>query len=203
MKIFSILTLICCVSLFEIEAQSIVPSMPDVWHLGELQLIDDSIIEGEFRYNLNTETVQLKEGSKVKTFNTKQVFSLTLYDQEVRGIRNILVLPYSNESGYQRAKLFELIVDGKISLLVRGYFVKWGDPQHPMTLSKHVYIFENMFIMNEDGVINKLLLQRTNVANQFGDQQAKLIKYMRKEQIKLDDLPDVTKLFEYYNNELY
>ena len=204
MKNLLIIVFAAFVSFFHVQAQSTVLDMPETWHLGELQLIDDSVIEGEFRYDLLTETIQLlNENNKVQTFTTQQVFSLTLYDQEVNGIRNILVLPYINESGYERPKLFEVIVEGKATLLARGYFVKWGDPQHPMTLSKHAYIFDGMFIMNEDGEINKILLQRANVANQFGDQQAKLKKFMKKERLKLDDLPDVTKLFEYYNNELH
>lgn len=215
MKIFNapllLIFFFCC--FIDLNAQQF-PS--NLWHPGELTLNDRTLLKGSLKYNFELETVQIQVGETTQTFDASQVLSFVFFDQVYKGRREIYSLPYATQSGYQRPKFFEVIVEGKMTFLVREYLVTQDSRNNPsmrsmrqlgtygnlpMTASFQTYLAYNMYFVKEDGVIRESRAKKKDVIDQFDNSQALLKKYAKQEKLKLDRLEDIAKLVRYYNNE--
>ena len=59
-----------------------------------------------------------------------------------------------------------------------------------------------LYFANDKGQIFESTGRTKDVITYFDDNQAELKKYIKKEKLKLDELPDVAKLVRHYNNDL-
>lgn len=196
---------------FQVNAQRF-PSQ--IWHPGELTLEDRSVIKGSIKYDFERETVQIQVGETTQTYDASQVLTFNFFDQVYKGKRVIYALPYTRESGYVRPTFFEVIVEGKMTFLVREYLVTQAGNTptgiysrdvfnpYPYNSISQTYLAYNMYFVEQDGVINQARSRRKDIVNQFEGNHAELKKYIKGENLKLERLDDVAKLVEYYNNEL-
>ena len=185
-----------------------------VWHTGELTLNDRTLIKGALKYDFERETVQMQVDETTQTYDASQVLSFVFFDDIFKLKREVYSLPYATQSGYQRPKFFEVIVEGKMTFLVREYMVTQAAANNPsmrqigvygnlpMNTNSQDYLAFSMYFLKEDGMIRESRAKKKDIISQFDGDHTQLKKYVKKEKLKLDRLEDIAKLVEFYNNEI-
>lgn len=91
------------------------------WYEGRVTLNNGTEIAGFINYDLDANAIQVSRNERIETYHAKQFYTFTISVKEEGFIRSFYVLPFANETGYKRPTVFELIIEGKISLLTREY----------------------------------------------------------------------------------
>lgn len=210
---FRLIFLLSSLSLFGHQLTSQDLSV-EQWHKAELKLNDKTVLNGDFNYDLAEEKVQIKLEGRVETYNASQIEHCVFYDDSIDLLRLMVALPYAEKTGYKRPKLFEVIVKGKMTLLVREYVKTEFNGRTSGRLTKdrfgnmmndgnHIMNLDfNFFFAREDGEIRAAKPTQKSVISQFSSNQTDLKKYAKKNKLKMERLEDVVQLVEYYNSGL-
>lgn len=186
------------------------------FHKGEVMLNDGSVYAGQIKYDLDADVIffQSDKVKGVSTYNANQFKSFRILPLQAKKARVFYTLPYRNDAGYRRPKIFEAIYEDKVSLVGREYIVvksrpisngfyrrsvydPFYDPRGNFYTSR--YLAYNLYIVNQEGGISLLGKNRREVLRSFNDHQSELKKFMKKEKLRMEKLEDITRLVEYYN----
>lgn len=200
----------------------------DQWYVGEIRLSNNTYLKGKIKYDLEHDVVQLEQSGTVKTFSPKQVtsFRLKLAPRKLRGKiaqaqvtdRYFFSLPFTNNAGYKRPRFFEVVVEGKATLLAREYVTtvtnnagnrqrlgRARDPRfgglnarQPVAQTRRV-LAHKMFLASLDGSIKELPNKRKDLLFMFRDHQSDMKTFMKEERLRMDQLYDVARFFIHYN----
>uniref|UniRef100_UPI004047F645 hypothetical protein n=1 Tax=Roseivirga sp. TaxID=1964215 RepID=UPI004047F645 len=188
------------------------------WHRGEIILTDLTVRKGELKYDLEREAVQIRANDKTETYDASQISSFVFIQKSANALRTFYSIPYKTESGYTRPIFFERFVEGKMTLLGREYVAttslnngltgrssfrnnNYSNPYGNGPTTRNFLAFK-LYFANDKGQIFESTGRTKDVITYFDDNQTELKKYIKKEKLKLDELPDVAKLVRHYNNDL-
>ncbi|WP_323755924.1 hypothetical protein [Roseivirga sp.] len=186
----------------------------ELWHEGQVSLTDGSVKSGNLKYDLDRQTVQLKIGDRTEAYDASQVISFSFLQESIKSRRTFYSLPYAIQNNYKRPVFFEVVVTGKMTLLVREYVVVRNNNAPSRLNSRYRYqdysnfngnrsfLAYKMFLVKEDGIIRESSGKKNDVLFQFGEDRTELKKYVKKEKLRLDRLEDVAKLVQHYNQEI-
>ena len=183
------------------------------WYEGNVTLSDGEKKQGTIKYDLETNTIQLQWNDKIETYHASQFITFSIYLEEEKLNRSFYVLPHANVSDYKRPTIFELILEGEISLLAREYIAtrndaanngfmgsRWGAFNNPFpTTFSTQYLAFRLFLVDKEANIKALSNNRNDVIAAFGAHQKELKKYVKAEKIKVDRVADVADLVRYFN----
>ena len=71
----------------------------DIWHKGMLVTNQGDTIEGDLKYDFESQSIQLDDGETLKAFNVNNLFFFEIYDNTIRDYRQFYSLMY--EVGYE------------------------------------------------------------------------------------------------------
>lgn len=197
----------------------------ELWYLGELRLKDGVRLKGKLMYNLEKDVVQLEREERIETYSAQQVISFVLGapesdDQEAQEqarYRYFFSLPLANNTGYKRLSFFEVVVEGKATLLVREYIAtvsdntNWQrnrsnlrrfsmmDAQSQLRPNTRRVLAHKMYLGSLDGKIREIPRKRRQVLHLFGDHEKIMKKYIKAKKLRLDRIEDMTRFFIHYN----
>ena len=198
----------------------------ELWYLGELRLKDGTRLKGNLMYNLEKDIVQLEREERIETYSAQQVISFVLSlpesdDEEAQkqpGYRYFFSLPLANNTGYKRLSFFEVVVEGKATLLVREYITMVTDNTNwqrnrsnlrgfsmmdaqPLRPNTRRVLAHKMYLGSLDGKIRELPRKRRQVLSLFSDHEKTMKKYIKSEKLRLDRIEDMARFFIHYNKQ--
>ena len=197
----------------------------ELWYLGELRLKDGTRLKGNLMYNLEKDIVQLEREDRIETYSAQQVTSFVLRvpnsdddeaQKQVR-YRYFFSLPLANHVGYKRLSFFEVVVEGKATLLVREYITtvtdntnwQWNrnnlrgfsmmDTQSQLRPNTRQVLAHKMYLGSLDGKIREIPRKRREVLYFFRDHEKTMKKYIKAKKLRLDRIEDMVRFFIHYN----
>lgn len=195
-----------------LEAQNLSFRFPsEMWHKGEVTLADGTTLEGDVSYNLEDDIVQVKVNNQIQTLAANQIQSARIFQEDISEYRMFYAIPFKNQFGYRRPKLFELVLEGETSLLAREKIIltttRPNDPFfgggwrfNPNTMARNTRILEHeLFLINADGKISQLTTNRKDVIYAFDGNHAELKRIIKTQRLKMDRIDDLITLVEEYN----
>lgn len=185
----------------------------EMWHLGELTLKDGNKLEGAIKYDLQADAIQLNVNERIQTFAANQLEKFRIFQEDIGQYRTFYSIPYMNENGYKRPKLFELVFEGNTSLLAREFisittrtsrnpYFRGStrfDPYGGARSTKVRFLDHNLYLVNQDGKISLLGSSRKDVIYSFEGKHSELRRFIKKERLKMDKIEDVASLVQHYN----
>ena len=194
---FAVVFLFFVLLQFPVGAQ-VFPS--ELWHEGKLVLTTDDTLQGNLKYDLAQGIVQIDVHDKVYTYSAKNIFYFELYDITSEHYREFYVLPYSATSSYKTPIIFEVLVEGNISLLSQEY-VGVKNIQNPYSYgnySKEVLIYEYYFL-DRNGDITKYTLKKKDLLTVLAKRRNQVIEYMKVNRLRHDKRNDLIRILAFYN----
>ena len=184
----------------------------DIWHKGLLVTNSGDTIEGDLKYDFKLQSIQLDDGETIKAFNVNNLFFFEIYDKTIRDYRQFYSLMYEVGYEYSVPILFEMMIEGKISLLLRERIVAETNQSYfpsyyaygimPSFSNNYGYINKvkyDYFFLTDDGKIHRFKGKKKEILALMQDKYSVMKEYISKNKISLKKMSDIARLVNYYN----
>lgn len=187
-----------------------------VFHRGEVLMFDGTLKKGSIKYDLESDVILLQDSVNqgIETISAINLKAFRLLPSENKPTRLFYVLPFRNESGYSRPKIFEVLLEDRYSLVAREYIVVRSRPVNgsfvrmsqfdpffsPMNdMYRQEYLTYNLYLVSPEGELTNIGSKKREVLSAFGRYNDKLKSYIKTENLNMGSLDDIVKLVKYYN----
>ena len=174
----------------------------ELWHDGKVVLLTGDTLKGLIKYDFQLNTVQyVVNNHKAEIYHARKILFFELFDETVHRYRKFFVLPYSNPSNYKAPVFFELLGEGKITLLSREFleYKTYNNVLYGGSYSRLVQTYY-YYLMKEDGTIEDFKGNKNDLIALMGNKGKTVEKYIRENRLDFDDKYDLAKIVAYYNS---
>ena len=182
------------------EAQRNWPS--EMWHEGRIVLVDGDTLKGLIKYDFQQDLVQYIVNKKqAEVYTARKVLMFEIFDETVHKYRKFFSLPYTNTSNYKAPIFFELLEEGKMTLLSRELleYKTYSSSFYGGSYSRLVQTYY-FYLLKEDGTIEDFRGNKNDLLALMGNKSKDVEKYIRANRLDFDDKYDVAKIVAYYNS---
>ncbi|AHM63261.1 hypothetical protein D770_25080 [Flammeovirgaceae bacterium 311] len=172
------------------------------WYPGHLVSISGDTLEGDLRYDIENDAVQIRlENERVHTFSGKKVLTFEIQEHPRRSKRRFYALPYEQRNSFFTSRLFEVLYEGKLTLLCRPYMehINNVDTREDDSGKKKNDPYYEYYFLNDDGIVH---LYRPRLGRLLSFMSAKhrdVRNYMRQHHLRYDQMRDLVRITAYYN----
>lgn len=174
----------------------------ELWHDGKVVLLDGDTLKGQVKYDFQLNTVQFViNDRKAEIYHARKVLYFEIFDETVHRYRKFFVLPYSNPSNYKAPVFFELLVEGRITLLSREFleYRTYNSAFYGGSYSRLVQTYD-YFLLKEDGTIEDFRGNKNDLLALMGNKGKEVEKYVKANRLDFDEKYDVARIVAYYNS---
>jgi len=171
------------------------------WHSGYLILEGGDTLKGQVKYNLQTDLVQLQYNNQLETFTARKVVFFEIFDALLKDYRRFYSLPYSSTNSYKAPVFFELLTEGKMTLLTREVleYKTYSSFYYYGSYTRLVLVYK-YFLLQENGEIKEFTGKKNDWLYEMGNYGEQVQKYAKGNKLDFDERRDLTKIVEYYNS---
>ncbi|HEX6227270.1 MAG TPA: hypothetical protein VFZ52_22795 [Chryseolinea sp.] len=174
----------------------------DLWHEGKIVLLEGDTLKGNVKYDLQQDLVQYGIADQRTTaFSARKVLFFEIYDNSVRKYRQFFALPFTTTAGYRAPVFFELLEEGKMTLLSRESveYRTYSSPYYMGSYSRLVLVYKYYFL-DEKGNILEFTGNKNDLLNLMNKKSDEVEKYIKANKLRYDDKYDFAKIVAYYNS---
>ena len=184
-----------------LQAVAVAQKFPsEIWHEGKLVLASEDTLVGQVKYNLVQNLVQVKVGEKLYTYSAKSIFYFEIFDETSESYREFYVLPYGLVSNYKAPVIFEVLVEGRVTLLSREAIVTRNiqDPFSYGTYTRDVLVYDYYFL-DRNGKITEYTMKKRDLLEALSNRYNQVAEYMKVNRLRADDRNDLVRIIAFYN----
>ena len=174
----------------------------EFWHEGKIMLEDGTTLKGSVKYDMQTDLVQLKVEERYESFTARKVLSFEIYDKTVKRYRNMYSLPYATSGTYKAPVFFELLEEGKITLLCREaleYRTTSSSFYYYSNFTRLVVVY-NYFTLEENGDIIPFVGKKNDWLDKMNDRRSEVQNYAKDKKLDFDEKYDLVQIVTFYNS---
>lgn len=191
-----ILLLILCGG--SVQAQQVWPF--EFWHEGRIVLNEGDTLKGMVKYDMQQDLVQYSfRDSKPEAYTARKVMFFEIFDATINRYRRFFSLPYTTTPGYKSMIFFELLEEGKMTLLAREYLEYRNQNSMYLSYARLVLTYK-YFFLKENGDIEEFKGSKSDLLDLMGRNGEDVDKYIRKHRLRYDDKDDLVRIVDYYNS---
>jgi hypothetical protein len=171
------------------------------WHKGYLILEGGDTLRGQIKYNLQADLVQFQDQTRIETYTARKVVFLEIFDSVTKDYRRFFSLPYALQSGYKSPVFFELLAEGKMTLLSREAleYRTYSSFYYYGSYTRLVLVYK-YYLLDENGEIKEFTGKKNDWLYSMGNKGEDVQKYAKTNKLDFDEKQDLTKIVEYYNS---
>lgn len=174
----------------------------ELWHEGKVVLATGDTLRGQVKYDLQQDIIQFtdKRGT-VEAFSARKVLVCEIFDTTVGSYRQFYSLPYTATSGYRTPVFFELIAEGKLTVLSREKLENqtMTSPYYYGSFSRTVLV-NKYFMLKENGDIVDFSTRKNDFLQLVGRHADIMNGFMKDNKLQLDDKKELAQIINYYNS---
>lgn len=173
----------------------------ELWHDGKVVLTSGDTLKGNIKYDFNQDLVQyVVTNRKAEIYSARKVLFFEIFDETVHKYRRFFALPYTNPTGYKAPTFFELLEEGKMTLLSRELleYKVYNSSFYGGSYSRLVQTFYYYFL-KENGTIEDFRGKKNDLLDLMGNKVNTVEKYIKANRLDFDDKYDVARIVAYYN----
>jgi hypothetical protein len=175
----------------------------ELWHDGKIVLVSGDTLKGLVKYDLQQDLVQFnaQRGNVVEVYTARKVLFFEIFDTTIDQYRNFFSLPYNATTGYRTPVLFELLAEGKMTLLSRENleYRTYSSPYYFGSYSRQVLVYK-FYLLEENGKINEFIGKKSELLQLMGRKAEEVENFIRQNKLKIEEREDFTKVVTYYNS---
>lgn len=174
----------------------------DLWHEGKIVLLEGDTLKGSIKYDLQQDLLQYSIADQRTTaYSARKVLFFEIYDATVRKYRQFYALPFTTTAGYRAPVFFELLEEGKMTLLSRESveYRTYSSPYYMGSYSRLVLVYKYYFL-DEHGNISEFTGNKNDLLNLMNKKSDEVEKYIKANKLRYDDKYDFAKIVAYYNS---
>jgi len=177
----------------------------ELWHEGKVVLVNTDTIRGVIKYDLERDIVQIQSKSQgINVFSAKKVLYFGFLDEITRQYRQFYALPYGVTRDYKTPRYFEVLFEGKMTLLAREFVTvqttNYGNSAFGgSTYSREVLAYRYYFL-NDRGDIIRFQNSKKHLRQLLKNKESQVKQYTNRNRIRYDNKSDMIQLLSYYNS---
>jgi hypothetical protein len=174
----------------------------ELWHEGKIVLETGDTLKGLVKYDLMQDMVQYTlHDRKAEAYTARKVLFFEIFDATIHKYRQFFTLPFAVGGSYKTPIFFELLEEGKMTLLARERLeVKtYSSPYYVGSYSRQVMVYY-YFLLKDDGTIEPFLGNKNDLLDKMGKHSEAVEKYIKANRLKFEDPYDLAKIVAYYNS---
>jgi hypothetical protein len=174
----------------------------EMWHDGKLVLVNGDTLKGLIKYDFEQNLVQyIVSDKKAEIYHAKKVLFFEIFDETVHKYRKFFALPYSNISNYKAPVFFELLEEGKMTLLARELleYKTFNNGFYGGSYARLVQT-DYYYLLKADGSIEDFKGNKNDLLSRMGNKSKAVEKYIKSNRLDFDDKYDLAKIVAYYNS---
>lgn len=174
----------------------------EYWHDGKVVLESGDTLQGSIKYDLQSDLVQFSRGNKLESYTARKITFFEIFDQTVKRYRQFYTIPYAVSGAYKAPVLFELLTEGKMTLLCRESveYRSYSNSFYSYGMSTRLVLVYHYFLLKENGSIEPFDGKRADLARLMGDKGQLVEKYMKSNKLDLTDRNEFVQIVQYYNS---
>ncbi|HNP94759.1 MAG TPA: hypothetical protein PKJ63_03995 [Cyclobacteriaceae bacterium] len=174
----------------------------EYWHEGTIVLESGDTLKGSVKYDMQTDLVQIQIDNKLETYTARKVLFVEIFDRTIKRYRRMYSLPFNTSGEYKAPVFFELLEEGKITLLCR-------EALEYRTYSSSFYYYSNYsrltivykyFLLKENGDIVQFVGKRNDWLDLMNDRRDEVQKFARDNRLDFDEKYHLKRIIAYYNS---
>jgi hypothetical protein len=174
----------------------------ELWHEGKVVILEGDTLRGFVKYDLQQDLVQYAiHDQKEEVYTARKVQFFEIFDESVHKYRRFFALPYGNVTGYKSPIFFELLEEGKLTLLAREAleYKTYSSPYNIGSVSRLMLVYK-YFFLKENGDIEEFVGNKNDLIDLMGKNGKQVQKYMKTNRLRIEDKSDFSKIVAYYNS---
>jgi len=174
----------------------------ELWHDGKIVLVEGDTLRGLVKYNIQQDLVQFNSSDrKVEAYTPRKVVFFEIFDASVHKYRQFYSLPFTTPAGYEAPIFFELLEDGKMTLLSREALEMrtYNSPYYVGSYSRLVLV-NKYFFLNEKAGITSFSGTKKDLLELMEKRAGEVEDYIKTNRLDFDNKYDLARIIEYYNS---
>jgi hypothetical protein len=173
----------------------------EIWHEGKIVRVEGDTIRGLVKYDLAQDLVQLAHGDKnADVYSARKVLYFEIFDASVSRYRKFYTLPFAIAGEYKTPIFFELLTEGKVTLLAREFLESKTVSSAYYVGASRIVLSHKYFFLDSSGTIEQFTGKRNDFLDRFGKKSKDVEKYMRTNHLQFGEKEDMRKIVAYYNS---
>ncbi|MBK7651864.1 MAG: hypothetical protein IPJ20_15605 [Flammeovirgaceae bacterium] len=175
----------------------------DYWHTGKVVLDSGDTLKGNLKYDLKNDILQIQLEKKLESYTARKVLFFEIFDETVKKYRAFYSLPYSTAGQYKAPVFFELLAEGKLTVLGRQSFEN-------RTISSPLYYYgstysrivlvNTYYLLKENGDIAEFQGKKNDWFDLMQNKKSEVEKYAKANRLSMDEKYDLVSVIDYYNS---
>jgi hypothetical protein len=181
----------------------------EIWHEGKIILMEEDTLRGMIKYNMETDLVQIAfANNTIETYTPRKILAFEIFDTVEKRYRSFYALPYVLPTGYRAPIFFEVLQQGKLTLLCResiqvhnvnNQYYGYYNPYYYPGFSRQVLVYDYYFL-NEKGEISLYNKKLRDLLWHMKRKESDVKKYIKANKLKIDRHGDLARITAYYNS---
>lgn len=174
----------------------------ELWHDGKIILVTGDTLTGQVKYDIQQDLVQFNDQKNVvEAFTPRKVLFFEIFDNTAKRYRNFFALPFAATGNYRTPIFFELLVEGRMTLLSREAleYRTFSSPYYYGSFTRLVLVYK-YYLMEESGNISEFIGKKNDLLSLMGRKADDVDKYIKKNRLRIEDPSDFARTVAYYNS---
>jgi hypothetical protein len=174
----------------------------EFWHDGKVVLDSGDTLRGNVKYDLQSDLIQFQKEEKLESFSARKVLYFEIFDATVKRYRLFYSLPYSSAGQYKAPVFFELIEEGKLTVLCREAleYRTQSSPFYYYGTYTRLVLVNKYFILQENGKIEEFINKRNDWYEMMGNKAEEVRKYAKSNKLDITEKYELAQIINYYNS---
>lgn len=174
----------------------------EFWHEGRLVLEEGDTIRGNIKYDLQNDLLQLEKDGKLESLTARKVVFFEIFDKSIKKYRQFYSLPYNTSGQYRAPVFFELLAEGKMTLLSRESIEYRSSPSsfYYYGSTTRLVLVNKYFLLKDNGAIEAFTGNRNDLTYLMGNYGDTVEKYIKSNKLSIEKKYDFAQIVGYYNS---
>ena len=172
------------------------------WHPGYLVLVSGDTMDGGIRYDIENDAVQIQiDDDRVHSFSGKKVLYFEIQEHPRRSKRRFYSLPYKQRNDFYATRLFEVLYEGRLTLLCRPYmeYLAENAEDGARTGKKKGDPVYEYYFLDKEGEVHLYRPRMGRLLSFMSAKHREVRSYMKEHHLRYDQMRDLVRITAYYN----
>lgn len=197
MRFLVLLTLVLCGIRVEAQRYSF-----EYWHDGKAVLETGDTIKSKIKYDLSKDLIQVSVNRKIQTYSARKILFFEIFDTTEKRYRQFYSLPFTTSTEYKSPIFFELLVEGKMTVLCRETLEYRTVPNSFNTFgnTQRLVLVNHYFLLQEDGEVVDVKDTKSIWLDLMGNKVEEVHKYAKENKLDFEKKYELARIVGYYNS---
>ena len=174
----------------------------EYWHEGKIVLEEGDTLRGNVKYDLMQDLLQFEKDGRLESFSARKAVFFEIFDKTPKRYRQFYSLPYASSGSYKAPVFFELLSEGKMTLLCREAleYKSYPNSFYYYGTSTRLVLVNKFFLLNERGMIEPFVGKRSDLIYLMGNQGEPVEQYIKSNRLSVDNKYQFAQIVDYYNS---